>query len=202
MTENSQYRVKGTLHRAYAIENVLTPKECEEFIQYIEGYSKRTGQVQSIEDDREITQKLMKRLQPYLSKFVTYEKCGCLYELVGVGDFVTISKHKSAINIHIDEAEKDKYKNEWRKDLHCLFKAGIYLNDVSDPNNPEDKSGGTAFYDMNKRFLTAIKPAVGKAFIFSMSDYHSGVEFSPKKTKYLIGFRLLYKLKKSCADKK
>lgn len=191
MTENKKYLIKGTLHPAYEIPNVLTPEECQYFIEYIDSYSNQTKQVQSIVDDRKITKKLMKRLKPYLSKHLYYFKCQCKYQLVGVADYVTISKHKSAINIHVDEPEKDKFQNEWRDDLVCLFKAGVYLNDVSDADNHK---GGTAFYDYDKNFLTSIKPEIGKGFIFSMSDYHSGVEFDNTKTKYLIGFRLLYKL--------
>lgn len=76
--------------------------------------------------------------------------------------------------------------------MRCFFKLTIYLNDLSNPENFNDRRGGTAFYDTNKKHVYSLKPKEGAALLFNMLDYHSGEKMDSHQIKYMIGARPVY----------
>ena len=180
-------QLKGTIYPAWEIDNLLSEEECENYIRYIDSFNDRT--LQTIIKDGRVAWEIFDKIKEHADKIV--EKGKCRYKLIGCSDFITLTKGKNPIGIHKDETDKVRYKGEYRPDLTCFYKVGIYLNNLSTKEDPV--AGGTKFYDSHKRYLTSVKPKVGKAFIFNMNEYHSGEKFEKGKIKYLIGIRLLYK---------
>lgn len=176
------------------IENILTPKECREYIRWINTDIVKGKDVkkQGIEFFPSITKQIWPRVQPLLPP--EYEGM----QLIGISDDVSISRHKTHLNIHQDVKRTPVVDGKILSNCVCLFKMAIYLNDLSDSNNPDDVQGGTSFYDSEgKELVQAVKPRVGALIIFHIREWHSGTPFdvgdSGDKRKYMLGFRALYK---------
>lgn len=112
------------------------------------------------------------------------------YELIGLSDSVTLSRHNSPIDIHRDIEGKTIFRGKKYNNLVCFYKIALYLNEVNSHNNKN--AGGTILYDDNKVPQKTIIPKKGRALIFDIRDLHSGAPIPKGRMKYLIGFRLLY----------
>jgi hypothetical protein len=86
-----------------------------------------------------------------------------------VHDYVTISKHTTAIERHVDVMKENE-----------RYKVGIYLNDLT--------QGGTLFYSDTDTVHVHHKK--GRLFIFDMSIPHEGEPLVNNETKYMIGIRV------------
>lgn len=113
------------------------------------------------------------------------------YQLIGLSDSVTISRHNTPIVIHKDAEGETVFGGIKYKNLICLYKIAVYLNNIN--SDPNDTDGGTILYDDNKKQVAAVCPKKGRALIFDIRDWHSGAKIPEGKMKYLIGFRLIYK---------
>lgn len=185
--------IRETVHPAFIFDHLLSSEQCSEYRRFIDKLVKkksysRDPYFQDIIKLPQISRDLWPILQQTLPSIV--KRHGKTYRLIGLSDRVTISRHcGDHIKIH-----KDKDMRFHQKDLICLYKLGIYLNDLSDPHDPRDKTGGTSFYDKSERWLWTAKPAEGRGVLFDMREYHSGAKVPHQKTKYMLGFRPVYQL--------
>jgi len=181
--------INDTIYSSWEISNVLNSNICEYYIYVINKFA-REHDYQNITKKLNIANELYKYLEltGFLDNVREVVRNGRKYKLVGPSDYVTISKHISGISIHKD---CDGYSSINGKKYNCFYKVGIYLNDLSSKQQPY--IGGTYFYNEHKELTVKIKPEIGKAVIFDMREWHSGSPIPKGKTKYMMGFRLLYK---------
>ena len=115
------------------------------------------------------------------------------YELIGLSDHLTISRHRGKnIGIHQDKDVRISQMGRRKSDWYCFYKLAIYLNDLSDPHDPTDRTGGTCFYDNRDNLLYTAKPQEGRGVLFDMREWHSGAHVPHGITKYMLGARPIY----------
>lgn len=185
------------MDRYIIIDDLVSPSDAQDFIALIDSLDRRKRhEIQDIISMPKVSERLWKKIESKLRNthldLIRREVDGATktFKLVGLSDYVTVSRHHTAIGIHKDAEGKTKYKNVKDNGLYCFYKLVIYLNTVCSKGCC---SGGTALYDDNKRKVAVCRAKVGRALIFDIRDYHSGVRIHRGKTKYLIGFRLLYR---------
>ena len=190
MGGNKVLVIDDTVHSPLiAIEHLFCKRRCQKYIEWIE--EKEKERVQYIGVHRDLADAAWEKLKDCAPQNVKYD--GHRYELVGLSDYVTVSKHVSKpIGIHRDEEGRNLFHGKFYRDYVCLYKVAVYLNDVSDPDDPEDITGGTTFYDEDRQKILTIKPRPGRAVIFDLRELHSGAPIPKGRTKYMLGFRLMY----------
>ena len=183
--------IKQTVYPGWIFDHLLTSKQCRHYRKVIdelvrtESYS-GDAYFQDIIKLPHIARDIWLILRSTLPP--TVRQNGHKYELIGLSDQVTVSRHYGDhIKVH-----KDKDMRISKKNRYCLYKLAIYLNDLSDPTDRHDTTGGTSFYDEDKRWLWTAKPAEGRGVLFDMREWHSGAYVPPGKTKYMLGFRPIY----------
>lgn len=188
MTELTQ-----TIYKGWVFDNVLTPDQCQYYIGKIRNMSDDDRFFQDIIEHRSLARKIWKQIKEIMPKKLDLD--GREYRLIGLSDYVTVSRHKKNIGIHKDKDKRSLKNGYYEDDLICLYKVAIYLNDLSDPNDLNDTSGGTVFYDKDKNKIFSAKPQTGRCVVFDMREWHSGDKIPNNRTKYMIGVRLLYQEK-------
>jgi hypothetical protein len=188
-------RLKKTRYDAWLLKNLLTMEQCHYYKNKIDNYAADDSDAdffQKIVRLPEITTHLWPQISDILPKSVGYN--GSDYILIGLSDHVTLSKHqREAIKKHVDSDVTLRINGKKIEGIRCFFKLAIYLNDLSNPQNPTDRNGGTSFYDSTERICYIVKPATGAGLLFDMRELHSGNYIPKNKTKYMIGVRPIYK---------
>lgn len=189
------------MDRHIIIDDLISPKDANKFIELIDGIGhekepNKFVEVQDIFNMPKIAQafwnKIRKEIKNTNLNVISRYVDGKLkkFQLIGLADYVTLSRHITPIGIHKDVEGKTKYKNIKDNGLYCFYKMAVYLNDMC---KSDCSYGGTILYDDDKNKVAICKPRVGRALIFDIRDYHSGAPIHKGKVKYLIGFRLLYR---------
>lgn len=191
-------KVPFTIYDGWYYDNLLTQEQCKYYQKTIDDLARKEGEnkpgyFQDILKLSRTANDLWNIIKNDLPKKLTRKNK--IYELAGLSDHLTVSRHKGRhIGIHQDKDVKVQIKGVNVKGLYCFFKLGIYLNDLSNPSDPNDKTGGTSFYDENKNFIDTLKPKTGRGVLFDMREWHSGAHVPDGLTKYMLGARPLYKV--------
>lgn len=197
------------MHPYYVFDEFISPEVAAKYIKLIEEQQKlnnanhcRYEDFQLIVPIADVAQGLWRgveariRQHPALQHIVRESE---QYELIGMADDITLSRHYTAIKKHHD---KDFAYSGLRADnneeevLYCLYKVGVYLNTINAQSLPQDGTayGGTVFYnDEGTEVKGRIEPKPRRGFAFDIRDLHSGDTIPTGQIKYMIGFRLLYR---------
>jgi hypothetical protein len=176
------------------VDNFISPRNAEGMINLIDDiiYEREdcdcpNHEIQTIIKLSKTSERVWKETrEKFLKSDLNIVKRGSkTYKLIGLSDSVTLSRHFEPIGIHRDVEGETTYQGRKRRDLVCLYKIAVYLNDVS-------RDGGTILYDDFENHVKTISPKKCRALIFDIRDLHSGAPIPDGETKYLIGFRLLY----------
>jgi hypothetical protein len=193
------------MDRHIIIDDLISPNDAKKFVKLIdrigeekeiENIDDEFVEVQDIFNMPKIAQAFWNKIKDRVRKThvnVIYRYVDGkvrTFKLIGLADYVTVSRHITPIGIHKDVEGKTKYKNKKDRGLYCFYKMVVYLNEMC---GPKCSSGGTILYDDDKNQVAVCKPRVGRALIFDIRDFHSGAPIHKGKVKYLIGFRLLYR---------
>jgi hypothetical protein len=193
MEDRNILKLKKTPHSAWVIKELLTPDDCQYYRREIDRRARNDGYYQSIVKIPEITKRLWIMIKDILPETITYN--GKRYERSFISDHVTLSRHRGQhIGIHKDSDVKFEINGQKVSGMRCFHKLTIYLNDLSNPKDNDDRRGGTAFYNNDKLHVYTVKPCEGAGLLFDMRDYHSGAKVDRRQTKYMIGCRPIYKL--------
>ena len=93
-----------------------------------------------------ISSQLWSIIKDVLPETVTYN--GDRYERAFISDQVTVSQHSGEhIGIHKDSDVELKINGKYVPNMRCFHKLTIYLNNLSNPDDYDDRRGGTSFYD-------------------------------------------------------
>lgn len=191
-SDRNVLKLKKTPHYAWVIKDLLTFDECQYYRRKIDHMARDDNYYQSIVKLPEITSKLWTVIKDILPEVITYN--GQRYERSFISDHVTLSKHRGKhIGIHKDSDLKLTVNGKRVSGMRCFYKLTIYLNDLSNPEDNDDRRGGTSFYDEDKLHVYTVKPCEGAGLLFDMRDYHSGAKVDRRQTKYMIGCRPIYK---------
>jgi hypothetical protein len=191
-TEQTILKLKKTPHYAWVIKDLLTPDQCNYYRQEIDSRARNDNYYQQIIKIPKITNQLWTIIKDILPEVITYN--GRRYERSFISDHVTVSRHRGQnIGIHKDSDVKLEINGQRVSGMRCFHKLTIYLNDLSDSENNDDRRGGTSFYDEYKKHVYTVKPCEGAGLLFDMRDYHSGAKVDRRQTKYMIGCRPIYK---------
>lgn len=185
-------KLKKTPHYAWVIKNLLTPDQCAYYRKEIDRMARNDDYYQQIIKLPKITNELWPLIENILPEVITYN--GKRYERSFISDHVTVSRHRGQnIGIHKDSDVKLEINGKKVSNMRCFYKLTIYLNDLSDPEDNDDRRGGTSFYNENRKHVYTVKPCEGAGLLFDMRDYHSGAKVDRRQTKYMIGCRPIYK---------
>jgi hypothetical protein len=191
--ERNILKLKQTPHTAWVIRKLLTTDDCHYYRKEIDRRARNKEYYQEIAKLPEITKQLWTKIKNILPEVITYN--GKRYELSFISDHVTLSRHRGQhIGIHKDSDVKLEINGRRVSGMRCFYKLTIYLNDLSDPQDHDDRRGGTSFYDKNRIHVYTVKPCEGAGLLFDMRDYHAGAKVGHRQTKYMIGCRPIYKL--------
>lgn len=191
-------KIGRTLYDGWVYNNLLTDDQCHHYKRMIDDLARRAGEnhpgyFQDILKLKKTSATLWEIIKNDLPKTLTRKNK--TYELVGLSDHITVSRHKGQhIGIHQDKDVTIQVNGKKVKGLYCFYKLAIYLNDLSDPGDSLDTTGGTSFYDSNKHHIVTVKPGKGKGVLFDMREWHSGAKVPHTKTKYMLGARPIYKV--------
>jgi hypothetical protein len=182
------------MHEHLVIDRLLALSECKRLQQIIDERAVRKKRLQTILRLPELALELWEKVEPLLCERglnrVTRGRRS--YNLIGLSDYITLSRHKSPIPIHRDARDRVIYQGRRSRNIVCLYKVAIYLNTLSDSFDKR-KHGGTILYDRHRRPVADVSSKAGRALIFDIRDLHSGAPMPLNETKYVLGFRLLYR---------
>lgn len=188
------------MHNYIVVDNLITKRSADNLINLIEDilYEEEecncpNHELQKIIELPKTSEKAWERIKDFVFDIGlgSINRDYKSYQLIGLSDSVTLSRHNTHIEMHRDKEDKISYRGVKYDDVVCLYKIAIYLNDIN--SHPQCKAGGTILYDEDGIQRVAIAPKKGRALIFDIRDLHSGAPIPSGKTKYLIGFRLLYR---------
>jgi len=189
--------LKETLYRGWIYDHLLSPEECARYRDLLDRLAYEDGDphqryFQDIVKLPQVASELWKAIRKDLPRRISRD--GDVYELAGLSDHITVSRHRGKnIGIHRDKDVRVSLKGRRVPDGYCFYKLAIYLNDLSDPYNPRDTTGGTSFYDKRENWLYTAKPQEGRGVLFDMREWHSGAYVPPGETKYMLGARPFYR---------
>jgi len=179
-------KITETLYDGWIFDDLLTPTQCSHYRNLVDNLAKGAENFQSIQILPDISNSIWNIIKNIIPQYIG--KNGYKFKLVSISPHVTLSKHTTKpIGIHKDEDIKTSNPNEF-----CPYKLCIYLNDLSQPLNHNDTTGGTYFYNNDKKILYKAKPKLGRGVLFDMREWHSGSPIPPNSIKYLIGVRPIY----------
>lgn len=190
-------KIPKTLYDGWIYKNLLTEDQCKHYRRVIDDLAREDGEnkpgyFQDIIKLKKTSANLWNIIKEDLPKTLTRKNKK--YELIGLSDHITVSRHRGQhIGIHQDKDVKIEVNGRHVKNVYCFYKLAIYLNDLSNPNDPKDTTGGTSFYDEEKRHIITVKPGQGTGVLFDMREWHSGAHVPSYKTKYMLGARPIYK---------
>lgn len=168
---NAMHAISNTIFPAWYIDGVLTPEQCEELIKNdidIRG----TDTVQAVEELPELYDLIYNAFQQRAPGIVSPVK----------KKLVTTTKSSVPVLPHKDGTQGC---------VNATHKLAIYLNDLSDAENPEDSTGGTRFHsNFDSPEISAAIPRVGRAILFDLREWHSGGIIPDGKHKYMMGIRV------------
>lgn len=187
--------LRRTVYPGKIYDGLLDRNQCKYYRNFIDELAWERGNKKYFQDIRKIPQisgELWKLIKKDLPPKV--RRNGNTYELVGLSDHITVSRHNGEhIGIHQDKDVLISYKGRKTNSLYCFYKLAIYLNDLSNPHDVGDRTGGTKFYDNHHNLVYIAKPKEGRGVLFDMREWHSGTRVPKGRTKYMLGARPIYK---------
>lgn len=203
------------MHRYFLLDEIISEGCASEYITLIDEMTRKEKkcscakhELQVILKMPQVAQELWPRVQAQLQQDLQcVSRHGRVYDLVGLADDVTLSRHYKPIGKHHDKPLTYGSRAD-NTELKCLYKMGIYLNNIVVNSEQEhckcgkqhcnrsgssSTYGGTVLYDEDGRVEARVVPKVGRALIFDIRDLHSGDKIPKGQIKYMIGFRLLYR---------
>jgi 2OG-Fe(II) oxygenase superfamily len=162
--------------KLYQIDDFLTQKECDKYIQYIDELEKVSPAANTESFKRFLLQPIDKALaKDFWDKLKVIIPTDISKQVNGCSERVPVVRYNP------DARRNARHRDpRWREDEQ--FGVIIYLNTLNEEN------GHTTFYEGPDVVYTAV-PKKGNAIIFDMDTWHRGQ--APKEIKYIICPRLL-----------
>lgn len=129
----------------HIIDDLISPNDAKKFVKLIDGIGEEKEientddefvEVQDIFNMPKIAQAFWNKIKDRVRKThvnVIYRYVDGkvrTFKLIGLADYVTVSRHITPIGIHKDVEGKTKYKNKKDRGLYCFYKMVVYLNEM------------------------------------------------------------------------